>query len=63
MKTLNGKSLLSSLCQREVPEAIPKAFGTLWQPEAGALSKRGEGRFFNVSAYFMNLLVIMVITW
>jgi hypothetical protein len=43
MKTLIIKSLLTSLCQREV--------------RYPSLEKRGKGRFFNNDALLMNSLV------
>jgi hypothetical protein len=46
MKTLIIKSLLTSLCQREV--MYP------------SLEKRGKGRFFNNDALLMNFLVTQI---
>jgi hypothetical protein len=46
MKTLIIKSLLTSLCQREV--------------RYPSLEKRGKGRFFNNDAFLMNSLVIHI---
>jgi len=53
MKTFIIKSLLTSLCQREgMYPSFPHSGGF-----AEAKAKRGEGRFFNNDALFMNSLV------